>query len=187
MSESNVQHFKLLEKKFDIEEDIYKKLGNLQDLKKKIAKENKHRARDNREREEHLIKKAEYENQGVPDKALKSEVSAKKKEAAIAEKDYKIKDLERKIQKVEEELEKLEFELKEAEADIDAHDMGEPTSKFEPEPEPEYKPEPASAYVPLEPTVLDDEDYSEDETDDEDYSEDETDDEPLTTTYDDYS
>ena len=50
MSESNVQYYKLLEKKYDIEEDIYKKLGNLQDLKKKIAKENKHRANDNKDR-----------------------------------------------------------------------------------------------------------------------------------------
>ncbi|MCG3255705.1 MAG: hypothetical protein KAU62_06445, partial [Candidatus Heimdallarchaeota archaeon] len=82
MSESNVRYFKLLEKKFDIEEDIYKKLGNLQDLKKKIANENKKRAKDNREREENLVKKAEFENQGQPDKALKSEVSAKKKEAS---------------------------------------------------------------------------------------------------------
>ena len=65
MSESNVQYFKLLEKKYDIEEDIYKKLGNLQDLKKKIAHENKKRANDNKDRKEHLIKKAEYENQGI--------------------------------------------------------------------------------------------------------------------------
>ncbi|OLS28962.1 MAG: hypothetical protein HeimAB125_23150 [Candidatus Heimdallarchaeota archaeon AB_125] len=174
MSESNVQYFKLLAKKYDIEEDIYKKLGNLQDLKKKIAHENKKRANDNKDREEHLIKKAEFENQGVPDKALKSEVSAKKKEAAIAEKDYKISELERKIQKVEEELEKLEFELKEAEADISAHEGGEPAPVEESVYEPD--PEPVSAYVPLEPTVLDDKDDSEEDTDDE----------PLTTTYDDY-
>ena len=176
MSESNVQYYKLLEKKYDIEEDIYKKLGNLQDLKKKIAKENKHRANDNKDREEHLIKKAEFENKGIPDKALKSEVSAKKKEAAIAEKDYKISELERKIQKVEEELEKLEFELKEAEADITSHEGGEPAPVEESFDEPDPDPEPVSAYIPLEPTVLDDEDSSEEDSDDE----------PLTTTYDDY-
>lgn len=165
MSEHKVQYFKLLEKKYDIEEDIYKKLGDIQDLKKKMANENKKRAKDNKDREENLVKKAGFENQGVPDKALKSEVAAKKKEASIAERDYKLKELERKILKVEEDLEKLEFELKEAESDIRTHDSDEPT--------PVAGSSPLSSTVPLEASVLDDEDESDE-------------DEPLTTTYQDY-
>ncbi len=147
MSESQVQYFKLLEKKYSIEEDIYKKLGDMQDLKKKIADQNKKRAKDEREREESLISKAEYEVEGLIDKALKSEVKAKKKEASIAEKDYKIRELERRIVKVEDELSKLESELQEAENDINAHKTGEPAYK-----EPVYQED----QPPLEPTVFED-------------------------------
>ncbi|MCG3216049.1 MAG: hypothetical protein KAS63_05005 [Candidatus Heimdallarchaeota archaeon] len=146
MSESNVHYFKLLEKKYEIEEDIFKKLSDLQDLKKKIANQQGKRAKDNREREENLIKMADFEAKSLPDKALKSEVSAKKKEASIAQKDYKIRDFERKIAKVEEEIDNLELELKDAENDITAHETGTPVQE-------ENKP-------PLEPTVLEDDDYS---------------------------
>ena len=143
MSESNVRYYKLLEKKHQIEEDIFKKLGDLQDFKKKIAEQMKKRAKDNKEREEQLINKDEFEAQNLIDKALKCEVAAKKKEAKIAEKDYKIRELERRIIKVEEELEVLEQELREAEGDISAHQSGQPSAKQE--------------SYPLEPTVLEDE------------------------------
>lgn len=135
MSISQVQYFKLMEKKYSIEEDIFKKLGELQDLKKKIADQNKKRAKDQREREEQLIKKDEFEADGLTDKALKCEVGAKKKEASIAQKDYKIRDFERKIVKVEEEIDQLELELKEAESDISKHQAGvplEPSEELEP-------------------------------------------------------
>ena len=49
MSEAKVHYYKLLEKKFEIEEDIFKKLSDLQDLKKKIADQKKKRAKDNKE------------------------------------------------------------------------------------------------------------------------------------------
>ena len=149
MSEAKVHYYKLLEKKFEIEEDIFKKLSDLQNLKNKIADQQKKRAKDSREREEHLIKKADFEADGLPDKALKSEVSAKKKEAAIAQKDYKIREFERKIAKVEEEIDGLENELKEAENDITAHETGAPVQE-------EFLP-------PLEPSVLEDNDYSDDD------------------------
>ena len=143
MSESNVQYFKLLEKKHEVEEDIFKKLGDLQDFKRKIADQMKKRARDNREREEQLLKKIDFEAQGLGDKALKCEVGAKKKEAHIAEKEYKIRDFERRIVKVEEEIDHLEKELNEIEADIGAHQSGTPPQKQE--------------SFPLEPTFLEDE------------------------------
>ena len=143
MSISQVQYFKLLEKKYSIEEDIFKKLGELQDLKKKIADQSKKKAKDQREREEHLIKKDEFEADGLTDKALKSEVASKKKEASIAQKDYKIREFERKIVKVEEEIDQLELELKESESDIDRHLSGTPK-------------EPSQE---LEPSVFEDNDY----------------------------
>lgn len=142
MSESNVHYFKLLEKKHDVEEDIFKKLGDLQDLKKKIAEQMKKKARDNREREEHLLKKIDFEQQGLIDKAFKSEVATKKKEAHIAEKEYKIREFERRIKKVEVEIDKLEQELNEVEGDISAHQSGQPSQPKE--------------SFPLEPTVLED-------------------------------
>ena len=143
MSESNVQYFKLLEKKHEVEEDIFKKLGNLQDFKKKIADQMKKKARDNREREEQLLKMADFEQQGLSDKAFKCEVTAKKKEANIAEKEYKIREFERRIQKVEEEIDLLEKELNEVEGDISSHQSGQPSTPKE--------------SFPLEPTVLEDE------------------------------
>ncbi|GAH76792.1 unnamed protein product [marine sediment metagenome] len=79
MSESNVHYFKLLEKKHDVEEDIFKKLGDLQDLKKKIAEQMKKKARDNREREEQLLKKIDFEEQGLIDKAFKCEVATEER------------------------------------------------------------------------------------------------------------
>lgn len=143
MSESNVHYFKLLEKKHEVEEDIFKKLGDLQDLKRKIADQKKKKAHDNRDREEQLIKKEEFEQQGLTDKALKCEVGAKKLEAKIAEKEYKIRDFERRIIKVEEEIDSLEKELNEVESDIASHQSGQPSTPKE--------------TFPLEPTVLEDE------------------------------
>jgi len=142
MSESNVHYFKLLEKKYDVEEDVFKKLGDLQDLKKKIAEQNKKKARDNKEREEQLLKKIDFEQQDLADKAFKCEVAAKKKEAHIAEKEYKIREFERRIKKVEDEIDHLEKELNEVEGDISAQQSGQPSTPKE--------------TFPLEPTVLED-------------------------------
>ena len=149
MSESNVHLFKLQERQFDVEADLYKKLGDLQDLRKKIADLNKGKAKDNREREQHLIKKAEFEEKGLPDKAYKSETKALNQDAQIAKKNAKIKDLERRIMLVEEEIEKLEVELSEAEADVKAHETDAPVD----EPEETYQEAYEDSY---EPSVLDD-------------------------------
>ena len=148
MSESQVQYFKLLEKKYDIEEDIYKKLGELQDQKKKIAKLYREIAKDNREREQQLIKKADFEAQNLSKDAQKCIVVIKKRETSIAQKEYKIKDIESKIASIEEDLSKLEAELKEAESDIESHLTQEKSSPKAPI-EPEEKTE-------LEPSVLED-------------------------------
>ncbi|MHA1260223.1 MAG: hypothetical protein ACTSSG_12155 [Candidatus Heimdallarchaeaceae archaeon] len=148
MSESQVQYFKLLEKKYDIEEDIYKKLGELQDQKKKIAKLYREIAKDNREREQQLIKKADFEAQNLSKDAQKCIVVIKKRETSIAQKEYKIKDIESKIASIEEDLSKLEAELKKAESDIESHLTQEKSSPKAPI-EPEEKTE-------LEPSVLED-------------------------------
>jgi chromosome segregation ATPase len=149
MSESNVQLFKLQERQYDVESDLYKKLGDLQDLRKRIADLNKGKAKDNREREQHLLKKAEFEEKGLADKAYKSETKALKQDAQIAKKNAKINDLERRIKLVEEDIEKLEVELSEAEADVNAHETGSPVD----EPENNYQETYEDTY---EPAVLDD-------------------------------
>jgi len=161
MSESNVTLYKLQERQFDVETDLYKKLGELQDLRKKIADLKKGKAKDNREKEQHLLKKAEFEDKGLPDKALKSEVKAMKQDTQIAKKDAKVKDLERRVINVEQEIDKLEAELSEAEADVKAHETGAPTEEsVESYQEETYD-------DPFEPSVLDDSDDedSDDESD----------------------
>ncbi|MCE7741547.1 MAG: hypothetical protein GOP50_03735 [Candidatus Heimdallarchaeota archaeon] len=154
MSESNVHLYKLQERQYDIEADLYKRLGELQDLRKKIAEQNKGKSKDHREKEQHLIKKAEFEERGLPDKALKSEVKAMNQDTQIAKKDAKIKELERRIRNVEEEIEEIESELSEAEADVKAHETGAPVD----EPEDNYE----ESY---EPAVLDDSEEEESESD----------------------
>ncbi|MHA1199217.1 MAG: hypothetical protein ACTSQF_07710 [Candidatus Heimdallarchaeaceae archaeon] len=157
MSESNVHLHKLQERQYDVEADLYKKLGDLQELRKKIAEHNKGKAKDNREKEQHLIKKAEFEERGLPDKALKSEVKAMNQDTQIAKKDAKIKELERKIRNIEEEIEKLESEFSEAEADVKAHETGAPAD------------ESYSTQETYEPSVLEDsedEEYKSDSVDD---------------------
>ena len=129
MSESNVHLYKLQERQFDVEAELFKKLGDLQDLRKKISDLNKGKAKDNREKEQHLIKKAEFEERGIPDKALKSEVKAMNQDTQIAKKDAKIKELERRILNTEGEIDKLEAELSEAEADVKAHETGAPADE----------------------------------------------------------
>ena len=129
MSESNVNLYKLKERQYEVEADLYGKLGELQDLRKKISELNKGRSKDFREKEQHLLKKAEFEEKGLPDKALKSEVKSMKQDTQITKKDARIKDLERRIKNVEKEIETLEAELSEAEADVKAHETGTPTDE----------------------------------------------------------
>lgn len=148
MSESQVHYFKLLEKKYEIEEDIFKKLGELQDHKKKIAKLYKDIAKDNREREEQFIKKDEYEAKAMTKEAQKCIVVIKKRETSIAQKEYKIKDLENKIKKIEEEIDRFEEDLQESEKDIEAHLAG-----GESKPQVSYSSEEDEE---LEPSVLED-------------------------------
>ena len=166
MSESNVHLYKLQERQYDIEAELYKKLGQLQDFRKRIADLNKGKAKDFRQKEQHIIKKNEFEEKGLPDKAYKSESKAIKQDAQIAKKDAKIKDLERRILLVEEDIEKLEAELSEAEADVKAHETGVPDE----EPVVETYQTQETYEDPFEPSVLDDTeeepDYQSDPVDD---------------------